>query len=116
MMACCHCRDCQRTTGSAYFPAVAVPTAALRIEGEPRSYAAKADSGSTVTRAFCGECGSILFAWSSRMPEGRQLAAASLDAPSQFAPTMHVFAASAQPWDAIPAGAVRFERMPDRPR
>ena len=116
MMLCCHCRDCQRATGSAYFPAIAVPAAALRLKGEPRSYATKGDSGSTVTRAFCGACGSTLFAWSSHMPDGRNLAAASLDSPSAFAPAMHIFAASAQPWDAIPANAPRFERMPGPPR
>jgi hypothetical protein len=112
MMACCHCRDCQRQTGSAYFPAVAVPAAALHVTGRPRSYASKADSGNTVTRVFCGECGSTLWAWNSGMPDGRQLAAASLDDPTRFAPSLHVFAASAQPWDTIPVGALRFERMP----
>jgi hypothetical protein len=116
MMGCCHCRDCQRQTGSAYFPAVVVPTAALRVEGAPNSYVVKADNGNTVTRAFCGNCGSTLWASSSGMPESRTLSAASLDDPSRFAPGMHVFIASAQPWDVIPAGVPRFERMPEAPR
>ncbi len=29
----CHCRDCQRSTGSAYVPALAVPARALKITG-----------------------------------------------------------------------------------
>lgn len=112
MMASCHCRDCQRATGAAYFPAVAVPAAALRVQGDPQTFSTTADSGSTVTRVFCGRCGSTLWAWSSAMPAGRNLSAASLDDPRRFRPAVHVFAASAQPWDALPEGVARFDGMP----
>lgn len=112
MMASCHCRDCQRATGAAYFPAVAVPTASLTVRGEVGTYAVRADSGSTVTRAFCKSCGSTLWGWSSAMPDGRNLSAATLDDPRRFVPMAHVFAASAQPWDHLPAGVPHFERMP----
>jgi hypothetical protein len=115
MMMSCHCRDCQRATGGAYFPAVAVPAAALRVQGEPRTFAVKADSGNTVTRAFCGRCGSTLWGWSSAMPDGRNLSAASLDDPRRFTPAGHIFIASAQPWDHLPPGAPQFDRMPSRP-
>jgi hypothetical protein len=115
MMMSCHCRDCQKATGSAYFPALVVPAAALKVRGEARTYAAKADSGNTVTRAFCATCGSTLWAWNSAMPATRTLSAATLDDPARFAPTAHIFAASAQPWDHLPPGSKRFERMPPRP-
>jgi hypothetical protein len=112
MMASCHCRDCQRATGAAYFPAVAVPATSLRVQGEPRTYAMKAESGNTVTRAFCGKCGSTLWGWSSAMPDGRNLSAAALDDPRRFVPMMHIFTASAQPWDHVPPEAPQFARMP----
>jgi hypothetical protein len=32
----CHCRDCQRASGSAYAAIVAVPKAAVQMRGEPR--------------------------------------------------------------------------------
>ncbi len=112
MMASCHCRDCQKATGAAYFPALAVPSAALRVQGEPRTFAVEADSGNQVTRAFCGLCGSTLWGWSSANPDGRNISAATLDEPERFTPMAHVFAASAQPWDQVPPGVARFERMP----
>lgn len=112
MMASCHCRDCQKATGAAYFPAVAVPAAALTVQGEAVTYAVRADSGSTVTRAFCGTCGSTLWAWSSGMPDGRNLSAATLDDPGRFVPMVHVFAASAQPWDHLSTDVPHFDRMP----
>ncbi len=112
MTACCHCRDCQKATGAAYFAALAVPAAALSVKGEPRSFATEADSGNTITRAFCGACGSTLWGWSSAMPEGRNVSAATLDDPRRFSPMAHIFTQSAQPWDHIPAGVPRFDRMP----
>ena len=42
----CHCRDCQRQSGSAYVAAVRVPAAEFHItKGNPKHYIAKADSG-----------------------------------------------------------------------
>jgi hypothetical protein len=49
------------------------------------------------------------------MPEGRNLSAATLDDPRRYAPMAHVFTASAQPWDLVPEGVPRFERMPPAP-
>src|SRR5262245_61166297 len=112
VMGICHCRDCQKATGSAYFPSIAVPAAALQVSGEPRTYATKADSGSTVTRAFCGTCGTTLWGWNTSVPEARSLSAATLDDPRRFVPMFHIYTASAQPWDLIPEGLAHFERMP----
>lgn len=112
MAVCCHCRDCQRATGSAYFPALAVPAASLRVSGEPRTHAVVAESGNELTRAFCGLCGTTLWGSSSAMPAGRNVSAATLDDPSRFEPMAHIFVASAQPWDRISGDAPRFDRMP----
>src|SRR5437773_50229 len=41
----CHCTSCQKESGTAFNVVVAVPQAALTIEGSPKSYAATGDSG-----------------------------------------------------------------------
>src|SRR6266508_1325480 len=61
-MGNCHCRDCQRATGSAYFAAVGVAASAFRLtSGAPQYYEKSADSGNMMRRAFCPRCGSPLF-------------------------------------------------------
>ena len=34
----CHCRDCQRSTGGAYAPAIGVPAPSLKIHGAVKYY------------------------------------------------------------------------------
>jgi hypothetical protein len=64
----CHCRDCQRTSGSAFLPGMVVPADALKlIRGEPKYYAVTADSGHTVSRGFCPECGRFCLGESPRI-------------------------------------------------
>jgi len=53
-----HCDDCQRQTGSTYSLVVVVPEDKVKISGPTKSWAGKADSGNTVHRIFCSECGS----------------------------------------------------------
>jgi hypothetical protein len=54
----CHCRDCQRASGSAYAAIIGVPKAEVRIVGELRYYRLTAISGMGIERGFCPNCGS----------------------------------------------------------
>lgn len=105
----CHCRDCQRASGTAYASVLRVPAASFRvIKGEARFYSVKADSGNTVSRGFCAECGSPLFSRLSGMPDVVGVRAGSLDDPSWHRPTMDIFTASAQPWDHMNPDLPKF--------
>src|SRR5439155_12221360 len=58
----CHCRDCQRETGTAFAPVLGVPKTAFTLtRGSPQYFALTAASGHLTTRAFCAACGSPLF-------------------------------------------------------
>ncbi|WP_293239812.1 GFA family protein, partial [Paludibacterium sp.] len=54
----CHCKDCQRTSGSAFVPAMVFPEKDVVISGEAKYFASTADSGNTHSRGFCPHCGS----------------------------------------------------------
>lgn len=53
----CQCRDCQRATGSGHVNAMAFPQAAVMLTGELRFHDIRGDSGNSVSRGFCPNCG-----------------------------------------------------------
>lgn len=96
----CHCRDCQRETGSAYAPVLGVPRAGFALtRGTPRYFDVTADSGSITRRAFCGDCGSALYGKPRGHPDVITIRAGSLDDPRAFRPSGDIYVARAQPWD-----------------
>src|SRR5262245_57099331 len=110
----CHCRDCQRETGSAYAPILIVPRAAFTItRGSPKAFALTADSGQTTTRAFCSVCGSPLFGLPGSAPDLVTIRVGSLDDPSEFQPTQDIYTGSAQPWDYLDPSLTKFAKGPN---
>ena len=95
----CHCRDCQRASGSAYAAIVVVPRTGVDIRGEPRYHRIVGRSGKALERGFCPACGSQVTVKIERNPDLLALQAGSLDNPSAYKPAMDVFTESAQPWD-----------------
>jgi hypothetical protein len=95
----CHCRDCQRASGSAYAALMVMPKEAFRVEGELRYFERVGGSGMPISRGFCPQCGSPVTVMLATVPEVVVIQAASLDDPSRFAPTYELFTSCAQPWD-----------------
>jgi hypothetical protein len=101
IMLNCHCRDCQRASGSAYAAIVAVPKPAVQIKGQLHYHKIVGRTGRATERGFCPSCGSPITVTSERRPDVLGLQAASLDDPSTYKPVMDVFICSAQPWDKM---------------
>src|SRR5215472_3614842 len=81
----CHCRDCQRQSGTAYVAAVRMPSAEFRItKGTPKKYVAKSDAGNDIARVFCGDCGAPLYVQVSTRPDMVGIRVSSFDDPSFF--------------------------------
>jgi hypothetical protein len=97
----CHCRDCQRASGSGYAAILVFPKATVRVHGEPRYYKTVGNAGQAVERGFCAVCGSPVMSKLERKPDMLALSATSLDDPSLYKPAMDVFTDSAWHWDAM---------------
>jgi hypothetical protein len=110
----CHCTECQKESGTAFNIVVAVPQSALSLEGSPKDYVAKGDSGKSVTRKFCPNCGSTLLSEPEAMPGVSIIRAGTLDDRSWLQPAMEIFCASAQPWIELGGDRQRFPGMPSR--
>ena len=109
----CHCRDCQRASGSAFAAVLAVPSDGLKFSGSELKYhSLKADSGRTMRRGFCRECGSPVSICRPETPLIEFLQAASLDDPSKFHPTCEVWVSSANPWHTIHSATQKFDQNP----
>ena len=55
---CCHCKDCQRASGTGHMSLAFFKKDDVAIRGPTASYGVTADSGNTNTRHFCPKCGS----------------------------------------------------------
>jgi hypothetical protein len=58
----CHCTDCQTLSGSAYRVVVPAAREGFHMTGTPKVYVKTAASGTRRAQAFCGDCGSALYA------------------------------------------------------
>ena len=108
----CHCRNCQRYTGSAFEALIALPAASVSVQGELRTYHDTGDSGQPVHRRFCPNCGSGVVNEVDVLPGVTIVLAGTLDDPAAFKPTMDVYWSSAQPWVHTSSERTRFPKMP----
>lgn len=110
IMLNCFCRDCQYASGGSCTSALVVAEDSLSIQGTPADFTSKADSGNTVHRLFCRDCGSPLFAKNDMTSGMIAIKAATLDDPSWFNPAVHIWTASAPPWARPSDDLPKFDR------
>lgn len=109
MMFKCHCRDCQRVTGSGFAAAMIVPAKAFKLsKGMPRYYSTSSLAGGENVRGFCPDCGSPLLGAGNDEIQG--IHASSLDDPSFFKPQFDIWTSDAQPWDHLDPKLPKFEK------
>jgi hypothetical protein len=114
-MGNCHCRDCQRASGSGDSASLIMSASSVRpLRGECKEFAIAGESGNIAVREFCGACGTPLFARSLARLDLLVVKAASHDDPSWFAPEADFWVESAQPWDHMNPRIPKFAR--NRPR
>lgn len=103
LVAVCHCRHCQRQSGSAFSLVLAVSDAAYTQQGETRAFADKGESGQAVLRHFCENCGSPIVSIAEAIPGLTLIKGGSLDNPGRWTPSLEAYCESSLPW--IPAVA-----------
>ncbi|MFK7913526.1 MAG: GFA family protein [Pseudomonadales bacterium] len=111
----CHCLDCQKATGSGFatvFGVLLTHFECTDASAALRDYTVVAASGRTVTRQFCGQCGSPLFTRAALNPDQVWIKAGSLDDPGQLQASASCWADSAQPWAPPPPGVACFAQNP----
>ncbi len=107
----CHCEDCRRHTGSAFNIGVRVAWVNFNlVGGKPGSYSSEAESGNTLTRHFCPQCGSPIFTSSAAHPDYIYVKAGTLDNSMIVQPEHQSWLASAVSWSVIPDDIPGFKK------
>lgn len=113
---CCHCRWCQRETGTAF--ALNAMIEADRVEvlsGKPELVLTPSNSGMGQKIARCPTCKIAL--WSHYPGAGDKISfvrVGTLDQPDRLPPDIHIFTASMQPWVTLPPGSHAVAEYYDR--
>jgi hypothetical protein len=108
----CHCRQCQRDSGTGHGSYLTFPRAAVTVTGEAKSFDFVGDNGTVKARAFCPSCGTPVYMLFPSMPEIFIVRAGTLDEPERYQARMVLWTATATTWDRIAPDVPAFEKMP----
>lgn len=104
---CCHCRDCQTWSGSAFTQQAVIAIAAIEATGPVVTYSFQNPSGATSTQHICGTCHTRLWNTNTARAGIAVVRAGTLDASDTLVPRAHMWTSRKQPWlildPAIPA-------------
>lgn len=108
--AYCHCTDCRKTTGSAFNISIGLDTDQFKItKGTAKAFTKTADSGQSITRHFCGDCGAPLYTSSPAHRDKVYIKAGALDDPSAVRPAYQSWTRSRVSWSKIDDDLPGFE-------
>jgi hypothetical protein len=107
----CHCRDCQRITGSAFVINLWIEREFVELHsGALKSFRLTAGSGKPQDVLFCEACATYLWGKYHAAPgDTVMLRAGTLDDPTAVKPDVHIFTRSKLPWLTLPADVPSFE-------
>jgi hypothetical protein len=113
---CCHCRWCQRETGSAFVLNAMIESDRVELlQGEPERVKTPSNSGKGQDISRCPTCRIAL--WSNYAGAGeavRFVRVGTFDDPDRWPPDIHIFTSSKQPWVILPAAVPAVSEFYDR--
>jgi hypothetical protein len=111
---CCHCRDCQRQTGSAFVLNALIETDRVELlSGETQAIEVPTDSGRPHAICRCAACKLAVWSHYGGVRKLSFVRVGALDDPSALPPDVHIFTRSKLPWVTLPAGVPAFEAYYD---
>jgi hypothetical protein len=107
---CCHCRWCQRETGTAFALNALIESDRVELlSGTVEIIDTPSNSGKGQQISRCPSC--RIAVWSNYGGRGdffRFVRVGTLDEPDRWPPDVHIFTESRQPWVILPAGVPAF--------
>lgn len=112
---CCHCRGCQQNSGSSFaLNALFETESVVLISGDIETIVVPTPSGTGQDITRCAKC--KVAVWSNYNMGGlrehiRFIRVGTLDNPDKFAPDVHIYTCSKQPWVLLPEEDRRVEKF-----
>jgi hypothetical protein len=100
----CHCRTCQRRTGSVFGAQARFDAGQVEIRGASTRWVRTADSGRRVVFHFCPTCGATVHYGFEDMPGFVGIPVGAFGDPSFPPPSFSVWEAAMHPWVGLPDG------------
>lgn len=110
---CCHCRDCQRQTGSAFVLNALIEADRMSVAGDTRGFPQPTDSGRPHVIQRCPQCGTAVWSTYGGREAIRFLRIGTLSDPSQCPPDVHIYTRSKLPWVTLPERVPAFDAYYD---
>tara|TARA_B100000427_G_scaffold154716_1_gene128683 strand:+ start:6460 stop:6867 length:408 start_codon:yes stop_codon:yes gene_type:complete len=108
----CHCKDCQRSTGSGKATIIMINENTLKIKGKLKYFTVSGTDGAEVSRGFCEECGSPLISKIKGMEGIKLIKAGGLDDSSWVTVDSNFWGDSAENWSPVDVSKHTFPKNP----
>jgi hypothetical protein len=110
---CCHCDDCQRSTGSAFVLNAIIETQAIKLtRGQPVAVPVPREHG-THDIYRCPRCQVAVWSDYGPKPNIRFVRVGTLDEPGGVPPDVHIFTRWKVKWVKLPPGVPAFRNYYD---
>ena len=111
---CCHCRDCQRQTGSAFvLNALIEADRVALLSGDVKEITVPTESGRGQKIYRCASCEIAVWSVYGGIDKLRFVRVGTLDDPAALTPDVHIYVRSKLPWVKLPEGVPTFEAYYD---
>jgi hypothetical protein len=104
----CHCRECQRRTGSVFGVGAYYERNRIRLSGQSSVYIRDAQAGRKFRTHFCPVCGTSLYWYTDRHPTLVGIAIGAFCDPNFPAPARSVWEQTKHRWVSFPAGVDHY--------
>ncbi len=84
----------------------------VKITGTPKTFSHGSDAGTTMTKHFCGTCGTPLFTQNSAREGMLGIRAGNIKEQEEYAPKVNVYVSSKLNATILEDGLPAFEKMP----
>lgn len=114
-MAQCHCKDCQRATGTGHVNNAFFKSEQLEIKGNLKAYSKETDTGNNNIRHFCPDCGSRIYSEIEARKGIVGVQVGCCDNNDWFSPDFVVYCKSRADWDITTDKVPNHDMMPPPP-